>query len=128
MNASTVILTTVSDALVAFKEFTGDMDVQVQAIQTFLLVSTRDSLSVEELAKIIGLNQSTASRNIKKLAVGPYQQEGYGLITIELDMYDQRRRILKLSARGHELVRFIETKVAPKLRYHFAKEFGVKQS
>lgn len=120
-----IALTTVSDALIAFKEFTGDSDVQVQAIQTFLLISTRSSLSIEDIAKIIGLNQSTASRNVKKLAVGPYQQEGYGLITIELDMHDQRRRILKLSARGHELIRYIEAKTMPNLRHHFIQELIV---
>lgn len=128
MNASTVVLTTVSDALIAFKEFTGDMDVQVQAIQTFLLIATRDSLSLQDIAKLIGLNQSTATRNVKKLAVGPSQQDGYGLITVELDLHDQRRRIHKLSARGHELVRFLEERTAPSLTYHFAKTFGVKQS
>lgn len=125
---STILLSTISDALVAFKEFTGDQDVQVQAIQTFLKVATSASPTIDDIAKTIGLNQSTASRNVKKLAVGPYQQPGYGLITIELDMYDQRRRILKLSARGHELVRFLESRTMPKLRHHFARELGVKPS
>ncbi len=119
---SNIVLTTISDALLAFKEFTGDADVQTQAVQTFLMIATRSSPSVEDISKVIGLNQSTASRNIKKLAVGPRAQEGYGLVIIELDPYDGRRRILKLSTRGHELVKLIETRTMLKLRRHFKKE------
>lgn len=120
--ATSIVLTTLSDALLAFREFTGDSDVQLQAIQTFLLIANRSSPSVDDIAKVIGLNQSTASRNIKKLAVGPRAQEGYGLITVELDPYDNRRREIKLSPRGNELVKYLEKACMSKLRYHFKKE------
>ena len=115
-------MNTFASALTAFKEFTGDHDVQVQAIQTFLIVATSVNPSSEYITKSIGLNQSTASRNVLKLAVGPRAKEGYGLITVELDPYDHRRRVIKLSARGHELVRLMEERTMPSLRSHFIRE------
>lgn len=117
-----IALNTLSSALQAFKDFTKDHDVQVQAIQTFLKVATSVNPSIDDIARTIGLNQSTASRNVLKLAVGPRAQEGYGLITVELDPYDHRRRLIKLSARGHELMRFIEERTMPSLRSHFIRE------
>ena len=120
--STTIALTVVANALIAFKEFTGDADVQVQAIQTFLKIATGASPSVQDIARTIGLNQSTASRNIKKLSTGPRAKEGYGLITVELDPYDSRRRLIKLSTRGHELVRFIESRTLPQLRHDLASE------
>ena len=115
-------MNTFATALSAFKEFTKDHDVQVQAIQTFLIVATSVNPSSEYITKAIGLNQSTASRNVLKLSTGPRAQDGYGLITVELDPYDGRRRIIKLSARGHELMRLIEERTMPKLRSHFIHE------
>jgi len=121
-----VALNTLSAALSAFKEFTKDHDVQVQALQTFLIIATSPNPSVEDITRTIGLSQATTSRNLKKLAVGPRAQEGYGLITVELDPYDGRKRVIRLSVRGHELIRFIEDRTMPKLRRHFINELILK--
>jgi DNA-binding MarR family transcriptional regulator len=123
-----ITLTTLSDALTAFKNFTGDGDVQIQTIQTFLKVALNGGATAnfEDIAKAAGVTQASVSRNIKKLATGPRAQVGYGLITVELDPYDSRRRLIKLSARGHELIRFIEDSTLPKLRHHFIQELVVK--
>ncbi len=115
-------LHTLASALTAFKEFTKDHDVQVQAIQTFLKIATSVNPSMEDITQAIGLNQSTASRNVLKLATGPRAQEGYGLITVELDPYDHRRRLIKLSVRGHELMRIMGERTMPSLRSHFMRE------
>ncbi|SET61149.1 hypothetical protein SAMN05216412_11030 [Nitrosospira multiformis] len=112
-------ITILSSALSAFKEFTGDSDVQVQTVQTFLIVATSRNPSMEDITRIIGLSQAATSRNIKKLAEGPKAQEGYGLITLNLDPYDGRKRVTSLSARGYELVRFIENRTMPQLWQHF---------
>ncbi len=118
--------TSLSDALSSFKEFTGDQDVQVQVIHTFLVVATSTNPTPEQITRTIGLSQGATSRNILKLSTGPRAQRGYGLITVELDPYDGRKRLISLSARGHELVRFIESKTMPKLRYHFTQELLVR--
>ncbi|SCX57610.1 MarR family winged helix-turn-helix transcriptional regulator [Nitrosospira sp. Nsp1] len=123
-----ITVTTLSDALAAFKDFTGDGDVQIQTIQTFLKIALGGGATTnyEDIAKTAGVTQAAVSRNIKKLATGPKAQVGYGLITVELDPYDSRRRAIKLSARGHELIRFIEDRTMPKLRYYFIQELVVK--
>lgn len=110
------------DVLTAFKEFVQDNDVQVQTIQVFLkIASSSGSPSMEELIKTTGIGLSAVSRNIKKLAVGQQQSPGYGLVTVELDPYDNRRRVLALSHRGHELVARLDKAAQPHLHYMIKK-------
>jgi DNA-binding MarR family transcriptional regulator len=123
MDNQLIVLRTLAVALRTFKNFTGDPDVQIQCVQTFLEIAMGTStLSMDNIARIINLEQSTASRNIKKLAVGPKAQPGYGLISIELDREDMRRRILKLTSRGHALVSAIEDATIPSLAHHFSSK------
>ena len=120
MDNQLIVLRTLAVSLRTFKNFTGDNDVQVQCVQTFLEIAMGTStLSMDNIARIINLEQSTASRNIKKLAAGPKAQPGYGLISIELDREDMRRRILKLTPRGYALVKAIEDATVPTLAHHF---------
>lgn len=122
---SLLILRTLAVSLKTFKDFTGDQDVQIQAVQTFLEVAMGNNPSMDSISKVIGLEQSTTSRNIKKLAAGPKAQPGYGLIAIELDMHDMRRRLVKLTDRGHELVAAIDAATVPTLGHYFLKELGL---
>lgn len=117
-----IALNILSAALQAFKEFTEEPDVQVQTIQTFLLVATQENPGVNELARQIALSQPSASRNLKKLCEAPRGQEGYDLIAMELDPWDNRKRIIKLTARGHELIRHIEEAVCRVLAPTLFKE------
>ncbi|PTR15077.1 DNA-binding MarR family transcriptional regulator [Nitrosospira sp. Nsp2] len=117
-----VALNTLSAALHAFKEFTQQPDVQIQTVQTFLVIAAQGNPGVDELARQIGLTQAAASRNLKKLREGPHGQEGYSLITMTLDPLDNRRRITKLTARGHELVRHLEGAMLPPIRSHVIRE------
>jgi DNA-binding MarR family transcriptional regulator len=121
-----IALNTVSSALQAFKRFTGDPDVQVQAVETFLKIATTRNPSFEDLFKTIGLSRSTISRNLTKLAVGPREQPGYGLITVEPNSCDRRKRVIGLSVRGHELMRYMEDKTMPRLRRYFIEELLLK--
>ena len=106
-------LHTLSAALEAFREFTGDGDVQVQTIQIFLkIVLPRGATAnFEDISRTTGVSQAAVSRNIKKMAKGPRQSAGYGLIIVELDPYDSRRRMISLSQRGKELVAFVESRM-----------------
>lgn len=105
----------VSSALEAFREFTGDGDVQVQTIQVFLKIVLAGGASINygELEKSVGVSQAAISRNIKKLTEGPRATEGYGLITVTLDPYDSRRRIIAISERGTALIAAMEAKMLP---------------
>src|SRR5688500_17170722 len=89
-------LNTLSVTLQAFKEFTDEPDVQIQTFETFLIVAIVKNPSMNDIAQRIGLTQPAASRNIKKLCEAPRGQEGYGLITMQLDPVDHRRRLIGL--------------------------------
>ncbi len=115
-------LNTLSSALQAFKEFTEDPDVQIQTLQTFLIIATKGNPGLTELARQIGLGTSAISRNLKKLCEVPRGQEGYGLITMKLHPLDNRRKIVMLTARGHELVRHIEEALLPPIRSYVVRE------
>jgi DNA-binding MarR family transcriptional regulator len=117
-----IALNTLAVALQAFTKFTGESDVQVQTVQSFLVIALGGNPSRDELARQIGLTQAAASRNLKKMCESPRGQAGYGLITMELDPMDHRRRITKLTARGHELVRHIEEALLPPIRSYVLRE------
>ncbi len=106
-------LSKLSTALEAFREFTGDGDVQVQTIQIFLkIVLAGDATAnFDDISRVTGVSQAAVSRNIKKMAKGPRQSAGYGLLIVELDPYDSRRRVITLSPRGKELVAFVESRM-----------------
>lgn len=117
-------LSIVSEALEAFREFTGDGDVQVQTIQIFLkiVLAGTATASFDDLSRATGVSQAAVSRNIKKMATGPRMTEGYGLITVELDPYDARRRIISLSPRGRAMADAMEQRMLPAMLRYLAKE------
>lgn len=119
-------LSIVSEALEAFREFTGDGDVQIQTVQVFMRVVMAGGATIDyaALEKVTGVSQSAVSRSIKKMSTGPLANPGYGLITVEFDPYDLRRRIIKVSPRGKELVAAMETRMSPMLKY--LSKSGVK--
>ena len=71
MLTDSIVLSTLQSALRTFKEFTGDGDCNVPTLETFLCVATLSKPSIDDVSKAIGLTQATASRNVKKMAVGP---------------------------------------------------------
>jgi DNA-binding MarR family transcriptional regulator len=113
----------VSDALEAFKEFTGDGDVQIQTIQTFLkiVLAGGATASFDDISKSTGVSIAAVSRNVKKLAKGPRETPGYGLVVVELDPYDSRRRIITLSSRGKDLVSTMESRMLPGMLRYLSK-------
>lgn len=117
-----IALNTLAAALQAFTTFTREPDVQIQTVQSFLVIALGGNPSRDELARQIGLTHPAVSRNLKKMCEAPRGQEGYGLITMDLDPMDHRRRITKLTARGHELVRHIEEAMLPPIRSHVIRE------
>jgi DNA-binding MarR family transcriptional regulator len=117
-----IALNALTTALQAFTNFTGEADVQVQTVQTFLAVALGGNPSRDELARQIGLTEAAASRNLKKMCEAPRGQAGYGLIAMQLDPMDHRRRTTRLTVRGHELMRDIEEALLPPLRAHFMRE------
>ena len=122
----TTPITIISDALTVYKDFTGDSDAQVQTIQMFITIATsKTPPSMEELGKVANIGQSSVSRNIKTLALGKQGKPGHRLISVELDPYDNRHRVVKLTPRGQLLVEKMEDEIYPKLLTYFNKH-GIK--
>jgi DNA-binding MarR family transcriptional regulator len=126
--SSTALINVTESALRAFNEFTEDNDVQVLAVRLFLYIASHDGGDTDygTLAKMFKTTQPAISRNIKTLTIGKEKSEAkYGLIHVEVNYADARRRILKLSSRGHELVKAIEASMLPGLLRYVTKE-GVR--
>ena len=73
--------------------------------QSKLLISIPyDGISLTDLASNIGIDNSTLTRNFKKLA-------NKKLIIIKLDSYDKRKKILSLSNKGKKILSKIEDQI-----------------
>lgn len=91
------------------KMFCNTPDLPVQHITAFLLVAQRGEMPMADLEKGMGLAQSSISRAVAKLGKGYSPREpGFGLIEAEEDPYERRRKIIRLTPRGRELVKEIE--------------------
>ncbi len=118
----------ISDALTVYKDFTGDSDAQVQTIQMFISIATsKTPPSMDTLGRIANIGQSSVSRNIKALALGKIGKPGHKLISVDLDPYDNRHRVVKLTPKGQQLIDKMEAAIYPKLVAYFSK-VGLKKN
>lgn len=92
------------EALLAFKALAPR--ISVNEIVAFLYVCENEGLSVQELAYLAGLTQSTASRSLRALGQadsGWAQPPALGLVEAFLNPDDARSHVVHLSAKGREL-------------------------
>jgi DNA-binding MarR family transcriptional regulator len=92
------------EALLALKEI--DPRISVNEIVAFLYTCENEGLSVQELAYVARLTQSTASRSLR--ALGPSDSEwshppALGLVEAYLNPNDARSHVIQLSALGRDL-------------------------
>lgn len=83
-----------------------DPRISVNEIAAFLYVCENEGLSVQELAFVAKLTQSTASRSLR--ALGPpgsqwSQPPALGLVEAFLNPSDARSHVVHLTAHGREL-------------------------
>lgn len=82
-------------------------------LQTFLIIASHPdrTLTQADLAKAVNVKQASMSHNIARLATKPSSSgavprhggEHLGLITIDIDPSDARRKTLRLTAAGRNL-------------------------
>lgn len=80
-------------------------DIPIQAVQSFFVVATKEGLSISDLAKQVGLGQSSASRNVA--ALSEYKKpgvRGLGLIESRQDPKEARKKRLVLTQKGKLLI------------------------
>jgi DNA-binding MarR family transcriptional regulator len=93
-------------ATVTKAEPEGNADLQMQAMKAFLFVATRhpNEVSLGEAEKLLGMTQTTASRNFGYLAKGNAKKAvGYGLIEVYEDNFYRRRKLAKLTDKGERV-------------------------
>jgi DNA-binding MarR family transcriptional regulator len=92
------------EALLALKAL--DPRISVNEVVAFLYTCENEGLSVQELAYVADLTQSTASRSLR--ALGPRESDwaqppALGLVEPFLNASDARSHVIHLSARGREI-------------------------
>ena len=95
---------TVLQALHALK--TLDARISVNEVIAFLYAAENEGLTVQEMADVSGLTQSTASRSLR--ALGPPESDwsqapALGLVEPYLNPRDGRSHVIQLSERGREV-------------------------
>ena len=83
-----------------------DARISVNEVIAFLYAAENEGLTVQEMAYVSGLTQSTASRSLR--ALGPpesnwSQAPALGLVEAYLNPNDARSHVIQLSARGREM-------------------------
>ena len=91
-------------ALHLFKSL--DARISVNEVIAFLYAAENEGLTVQEMADVSGLTQSTASRSLR--ALGPpesdwSQSPALGLVDAYLNPNDARSHVIHLSAKGREV-------------------------
>jgi DNA-binding MarR family transcriptional regulator len=95
---------TLLEAILVLKAL--DARISVNEIIAFLYVCENEGLSVQELAYVGGLTQSTASRSLRSLGRpgSPWSQPpALGLVDAFLNPHDGRSHVLQLTEAGREL-------------------------
>jgi DNA-binding MarR family transcriptional regulator len=94
-------------------ELFGTSELNLHTVAIFLRIAHADRLGQplesHELARITSKSTSTVSRNVGLLGDWRRQnQHGMGLITAQPDNVDRRRKPIRLTSKGKQLLRMIE--------------------
>ncbi|HVJ53623.1 MAG TPA: MarR family transcriptional regulator [Aliidongia sp.] len=94
-----------------FRRF--DPDMPIQYALSFLTIAQNEGLSMGDLAQKLGIAQSSASRNIAALSKWhSFGKAGHDLVEAHEDPRERRRKIVRLTARGHHLIGILRALVA----------------
>ena len=83
-----------------------DARISVNEVIAFLYAAENEGLTVQDMAYVAGLTQSTASRSLRALgpADSPWSQApALGLVEAFLNPADGRSHVIRLSDRGREV-------------------------
>lgn len=97
-------LTKLLEAGKSLAKATGNDRLELQTIQTFLIVCIGGEVSMQEIEKQLDFGQSTTSRNVSKLGIGiSLDEPGPRLVEAYEDPAWRRRKLVRLTARGAKL-------------------------
>jgi DNA-binding MarR family transcriptional regulator len=82
-----------------------DPDMPIQYALSFLTIARNEGMSMGDLAQKLGIAQSSASRNIAALSRWhSFGKPGHDLVEAHEDPRERRRKLVRLTARGHALI------------------------
>lgn len=94
---------TLLESLEAFRAL--DPDMPIQYATSFLYICRYEGLSIKELMDLIGLVQSSTSRNVAALAEWQkFEKPGLGLVQTTEDPKDRRKKTIELTEKGKEVL------------------------
>ena len=81
-------------------------EMTVQTIKTFMVIAEKEGRSLREIAELIGLTDSSATRNVQVLEQGSPRIvfEGLGWVVTRKHPTDGRRKGVYLTAKGQRAV------------------------
>lgn len=86
-----------------------DREMPAQVIASFLYVASHDNCHKQAMEEELSMTVASGSRNTDWLSkYHRLNKPGLDLITKEADPSDRRRQILKLTPKGHELVKQLQ--------------------
>jgi DNA-binding MarR family transcriptional regulator len=102
------------NALAALAEATT-VDLQVRQVMILLRIAEGGDQGVDagRLAEDTGASPASVSRTVRTLGEIHYSKEhaGFGLVEIQFDPTDNRRRVIKLTPDGRALIRTVLGKI-----------------
>jgi len=97
-------------ALTELRETTGS-DFPSQQLAVLFDIAAHPETSIGDCAKRLGMTTSSTSRAVAALANWSWtKKEGYGLVEKVEDMYESRRKLVRLTQQGNRLVNKMQEK------------------
>ena len=95
-------------ALEEFRKF--DREIPIQTMLIFLHIARRESVTMAELASWVDLSQASVSRSVGVLSDNHWQKgkQPFGLIKLEVDIMDTRKKIASISPKGRRVAATLE--------------------
>lgn len=95
--------------LVGLSKLTGVPDIPTSQVLTLLHIADRGEMPLGDLEKLTGVTQSSVSRNVARLGPGRNPDDpGFGLVDLFEDPYYRRRKLVRLNAKGKQLMARLE--------------------
>lgn len=94
-----------------------DPDMPIQYALSFLTLAQNEGMSMGELSARLGIAQSSASRNVAALSRWhSFGKPGHDLVVAEEDPRERRRKLVRLTEKGHALIEELRALAAPEPR------------
>ena len=100
-------------SLEILRAITGNPELTMPQMLCFLYVGQQSELPQLSLEQLLEVSQAAASRAIARMGAGWPRDPGYGLMESFEDPFLRRRKLVRLTPRGQEVMRVINEGLRP---------------